>query len=159
MPHTAPYGRTYLQGKTCDNRTKSAFEYANRLFHKRTGKNLVVVQGCYHRGVSASAGTHDGGGVLDLSVAGMSSKQIHQAVGAMRKAGFAAWHRTPLPGVWGAHIHAVLIGHHNAAPLAKTQMINYRDHRDGLAGNRPDNTWHPKPRVWSHKRNKPILQK
>lgn len=155
---TDPYGRCLLQGKTCDNRTKSAFEYANRAFSKKTGKSLVVVQGCYHAGVSASAGTHDGGGVLDCSVAGLTSKQIHQAVGALRKAGFAAWHRTPLPGVWGAHIHAVLIGHKNAAPLAKSQMQNYKDHRDGLADNAVDNSWRPKSRVWSHRRDRPIVQ-
>ena len=48
--------------KRVDWKTRAALEEAQALL----GYPLTVVQGSYHQGVSASAGTHDGGGVVDL---------------------------------------------------------------------------------------------
>lgn len=105
---------------------------------ERLGGNLVVVQGSYHRGVAASAGTHDGGGVLDFSVRGLNQRGINGRVKALRTVGFAAWYRPPLAGVWGPHIHAVAIGTADLAPLARTQVEAYRHGRSGLKGHGPD---------------------
>jgi hypothetical protein len=49
--------------KTVDRMTAQALDKAAR----RLGYPLTIVQGSYHRGVGASAGTHDGGGVVDLA--------------------------------------------------------------------------------------------
>lgn len=131
-----PYDLTTHDGKTVDWLTHAALLEAE----KRLGYPLTVVQGSYHKGVSASAGTHDGGGVVDLAPWDWEHK-----VKVLREVGFAAWYRPPLPGVWGAHIHAVLIGNDRLAPSAARQVTAYRNGRDGLAGNGPDP--HPRPKV------------
>jgi len=130
------YDRTTHDGKTVDWLTKAALMECER----RLGYPLTIVQGSYHRGVSASAGTHDGGGVVDLAPWDWENK-----VRVLRAVGFAVWHRPTLPGVWGEHIHAVLIGNSKLAPSAARQVTAYRAGRDGLARNLPDNTWRPKP--------------
>ena len=155
-----PYAKRSWRGRTFDNRTISAIKWAERNYIEvapKMRRPWVVTQGSYNPGgVTASAGTHDGGGVLDLSIAGMSRKQIRAAVKWMRKAGFAAWFRD-WPG--NQHIHAVLLGHRNASPGARQQMAAYLNGRDGLAGNLVDNSWRPKRyRRWSHRRNMPVIK-
>jgi hypothetical protein len=139
-PAPAPYARTTRRGHTLDNLT----DYALLAVEEELGyrpRSLDVLQGSYNAGgVGVSAGTHDGGGAVDLSPANAAEK-VH----ALRKVGFAAWHRTPIPGVWVEHVHAVLIGNAKLSPAAAAQVVDYRNHRDGLAGNGPDNTWHPDP--------------
>lgn len=104
-----------------------------------SGCNLIVTQGSYNvGGVAASAGTHDGGGVVDFAVGGLTLKQINKRIRALRTVGFAAWHRSAIPGVWGEHIHAVAGGTYDLAPLAKAQWIDYRLGRNGLKGHAAD---------------------
>ena len=122
--------------KRVDWKTRAALEEAQALL----GYPLTVVQGSYHQGVSASAGTHDGGGVVDLLAWDWQRK-----VKALRKVGFAAWYRPPVRGLWGPHIHAVLIDHGKLAPVAARQVIAYRNGRDGLRSNLPDRFWRPSP--------------
>jgi len=56
------------------------------------GERLVITQGSVNSSVQASAGTHDGGGVFDVSVrAGGARRQ--RKVRVLSRAGFAAWHR------------------------------------------------------------------
>lgn len=123
-----PYERTSHDGKTVDWHTKAALLKAERLL----GYELSIVQGSYNRGVSASAGTHDGGGVVDLLEWDWPNK-----VRALRLAGFAAWHRPKGPS-WNGHIHAVLVGNKMLSSSAADQVDDFRAGRDGLAGNRPD---------------------
>lgn len=132
-----PYAKTTYDGKVVDQLTKAAlYEVAHRL-----GYDLTILQGSYNAGgVSASAGTHDGGGVVDLA-----PYDWQQKVHTLRAVGFAAWHRPALPGVWGEHIHAVLIGNEKLSPAAREQVQQYYNHQDGLAGHGPDKTWHPNP--------------
>jgi len=161
---TEPYRKRTYRGVTLDNRTISALEWAERHYLDVAPKKrhkFVIVQGSYNSGVvGVSKGTHDGGGALDLSVSGLNAKQIAAQVKWLRKAGFAAWFRKALPGVWGPHIHAILLGHRNASEGAKQQMVSYKQHRDGLAGNAYDQTWRPKvERRWSHRQKRPILQR
>lgn len=135
-----PYAKTTYDGKVVDQITKAALdEVASRLGYEPG--SLTILQGSYNAGgVSASAGTHDGGGVVDLSPANWE-KKVH----ALRAVGFAAWHRPALPGVWGEHIHAVLIGNEKLSPAAKEQVQQYYNHQDGLADHGPDESWHPDP--------------
>ena len=162
---TKPYGRTAYSGKAVDNRTYTALRWVAR----KAGVPVIVVQGSYtselpNGGAEASRGTHDLGGVVDLHVRSLTRKQRIRLVRYMKRAGFAAWYRKELwqngTLVWGPHIHAVLRGHRNLAPLAAQQVTAYDTHRDGLAGNGYDRTWRPKrKRRWSHRQNKPILGK
>lgn len=128
MPH--PYDRTTYDGKTVDWLTRAALEATA----KRLGYDLTVVQGSYNTGgVSASAGTHDGGGAVDLSPWDWQNK-----VRELRRTGFAAWHRPAIPGVWNEHIHAVLIGNRKLAPAARVQVDEYLRGENGLANHGPD---------------------
>ena len=135
--HVDPYALTTHDGKKVDCLTDAALIECER----RLGYSLTIEQGSYNAGgVSASAGTHDGGGVVDLAPYDWANK-VH----VLREVGFAAWHRTPIPGVWPEHIHAVLIGNKKLAPAAVRQVADYRHHLDGLASHAPDNSWHPDP--------------
>jgi hypothetical protein len=101
---------------------------------------LTIIQGSYHPTGGPSEGTHDGGGTVDLAPFDADHK-VH----ALRALGFAAWHRLPIPGLWDEHIHAVAIGDKQLSPAARAQVSDYYAHRDGLADNAPDPTWHPEP--------------
>lgn len=126
-----------VRPKTVDWKTRAALVEAERLL----GYRLTIVQGSYNAGgVSASAGTHDQGGVIDLLAFDWRRK-----VKALRKVGFAAWFRPRLPGHWEEHIHAVLVDHGKLADVAKRQVIAYRDGRDGLKSNDKDPFWRPDP--------------
>lgn len=128
---TKPYDLTTYDGNRVDWLTRAALEETAQ----RLGYDLTITQGSYNAGgVSASAGTHDGGGVVDLAPAKHADK-----VRELRRTGFAAWYRPAIAGLWPAHIHAVLIGNRKLAPVARRQVDAYLAGRDGLAGNRPDN--------------------
>ena len=137
------YGRTTWSGKTINIRTRDMLKEAERL----SGQSIRVTQGSYNRGgVAASAGTHDGGGVVDIA---SSSPALCQA---LRKAGFAAWIRTPAQG-FAYHIHACAIGDREMASGAKNQVQAYFNGRDGLARNGAD-TNPPRPwPAWANKYN------
>ena len=139
-PMPGPYELTTFgdgNPKRVDWKTRAALEEAER----RLGYPLTIVQGSYNRGgVSASAGTHDGGGVVDLLAWDWQRK-----VRVLRSIGFAAWYRPPVRGLWGAHIHAVLIDHGRLAPVAARQVTAYRAGRDGLRSNLVDRSWRPSP--------------
>lgn len=133
-----------FRGFNFDSRTIAMI----RLAEKDAKLPLVITQGSYNKGgVSASAGTHDGGGVVDLSVRELSKPQIDVILRAMKDIGFAAWYRPDRPGTWSAHIHAVAIGCPDLAPIAKRQVTAFDAGRDGLASNKVDKTYRPKPAV------------
>lgn len=137
------YTRTTWSGKTINIRTRDMLREAERL----SGQTIRLTQGSYNRGgVAASAGTHDGGGVVDIA---SSSTALVQA---LRKAGFAAWLRTPAQG-FSYHIHACAIGDREMAQGAKNQVQAYFNGRDGLARNGAD-TNPPRPwPAWANKYN------
>lgn len=102
-----------------------------------------VMQGSYNRGgVSASAGTHDGGGAVDLSVAGLTGAQQLALVTELRRRNAAAWLRSPKYG-WpasagGPHIHAIVRDEPGLSAGAKAQVAAYDKKLNGLASKRPD---------------------
>ena len=154
-----PYTRVWWRGHQFDNRTVSALEWAEKNYLAR-GKGrqpFRIGQGSFANG-SLSAGTHSGGGAVDIMFAGVNAKHRKAIVKWLKKAGFAAWAREGA--AWGTnndHAHGILMGHRTAHAQAKSQCRSYRAGRDGLAGNRVDPTWRPDPIPrWIHKKNKPV---
>jgi hypothetical protein len=146
-----PYARRIWHGKLLDNATISALEVAE----EHLGYELTILQGV--GGAVASAGTHlgkngEGGRAVDLS-----DYDADRKVAVLKRLGFAVWVREAIPGLWGPHIHGVLIlfrfdNERGIAPSAFRQIGAYRDGRDGLAGNgRDPHPWRPNPiPVWTH---------
>lgn len=122
--------RPAWRGRTnVDALTIAAIERAENI----GGHQFVVTQGSYQSTVAASAGTHDGGGAVDLRWCGHDSCLL-----ALRKAGLWAWHRNPSQGPWPDHIHAVVVDHPLLAPDAAAQIESARRGRNGLKGDGPD---------------------
>jgi hypothetical protein len=125
-----PYALTTHDGKTVDLLTKVALLAAEAML----GYDLTIVQGSYNAGkVAASAGTHDDGGVIDLTPFDADRK-----IRVLRRLGFAAWHRTPDQGPWKEHIHAVQVGNARLSAGAKAQVDDYVRGLNGLAGHAAD---------------------
>lgn len=125
-----PYDLTTHDGNTVDWLTHLAL----LAVEERLGYPLTISQGSYNAGgVGASAGTHDGGGVVDGPAYDVARK-----VRELRRVGFAAWHRPAIPGLWPDHWHAVLIGNRKLSPAARAQVAAYLAGRNGLADNGPD---------------------
>jgi peptidoglycan hydrolase-like protein with peptidoglycan-binding domain len=130
-----PGKRLSSHGATMNARTKAMLAKAESLL----GRTLTVTQGSYNPGGDPnSAGTHDGGGVLDLSVRGMPTATQTKVVRTLRTVGFAAWRRTPSQGDWPFHIHAVAISDTDLSPAAQHQVGDYYLGRNGLANQAPD---------------------
>lgn len=161
-PKTDPYKivwwvNTQRSNEPVDARTKSALEWVE----KKSGIKITVVQGSYQArfggGASASAGTHDQGGVVDVMTINLTRRQRIKLIRWAKRAGFAAWYRN-WPG--NQHSHWVLRGHRNLAPLAAEQVRSYDAHRNGLADNAFDRSWRPKKsRRWSYRKNRPVIGK
>lgn len=126
--------RVTVDGKTLNKRTADMLHRAEQ----RLGRNLTLLQGSYNSGVGASAGTHDRGGAIDVSVSGLGPEAKKEIVYQLRKVGFAAWYRTPAQGPWVEHIHAIAIGDPELSTGARAQVYQYYDRRNGLANGGPD---------------------
>lgn len=133
--------RTTVDGKTVNARTARMLA----LWEFNALRKFYVVQGSYNAGgVRQSAGTHDGGGAVDLSTYGWGSlKEKKWIVKQGRLAGFMAYLRPTIPGLWNEHVHAGALGDWEASSGLKDQFQDYRNGRDALASNGPD----PDPRV------------
>lgn len=128
-----PGARVTYHGATMNTRTKAMLVEAEG----RLGRTLSITQGSYNPGNPDSAGTHDGGGVLDISVSGMSTSLRTTVVRTLRQVGFAAWLRTPAQG-FAYHIHAVAISDTDMSPSAQHQAGDYYLGMNGLANRGPD---------------------
>jgi hypothetical protein len=126
--------RTTRDGHTLNQRTADMFD---RLEFNLL-RDLTIVQGSYNNSVSASGGTHDGGGALDLSVRNLSLSEQREVVLEGRKVGFAIWKREEWQGPWADHIHGIALGDTEASWGAKNQMTDYLMGRNGLKGHAKD---------------------
>ncbi|MEU7909592.1 peptidoglycan-binding domain-containing protein [Microbispora bryophytorum] len=140
-----PGPRVSVGGAVVDTRTQSMLAEAKRLL----GRDLVLLQGSYNRGGDpTSAGTHDGGGVVDISVKGMDSATRTAVVRALRRVGFAAWLRNPDQDDWPWHIHAAAINDTDLSSQAQHQIGDYYLGLNGLAGRGPDDGPKVTIRTW-----------
>ncbi|MBP2336889.1 peptidoglycan hydrolase-like protein with peptidoglycan-binding domain [Saccharothrix coeruleofusca] len=135
--------RVGYRGVTMNTRTKAMLLAAEG----RMGRQLTITQGSYNTGNAGSAGTHDGGGVLDISVSGMSTSTRTSVVRALREVGFAAWLRTPEQGNWAYHIHAVALADPDQSTQAQHQSGDYYLGLNGLAGRGADDGPAVNPKV------------
>lgn len=132
-------------GIVVNTRTRNMLAEAQR----RLGRTLVLSQGSYNPGGDAtSAGTHDGGGVVDISVQGMDSGTRTVIARGLRQVGFAAWVRTPSQGNWPYHIHAVAISDTDLSSQAQHQVGDYYLGLNGLANRAPDDGPKVTIRTW-----------
>lgn len=125
------YRKTTYNGGKFNWRTRAMLmEMSQRMYGDFYA--LTILQGSYNSGVSASAGTHDGGGAVDLS-----SNDGARKVKVGRDIGFAIWLRQTLPGEWEEHVHGIAIGDKQMSIGAHAQQVAYFNGRNGLANNGP----------------------
>jgi peptidoglycan hydrolase-like protein with peptidoglycan-binding domain len=130
-----PGARVPRDGYVVDARTQAMLTEAERLL----GRTVVLDQGSYNPGGDpTSAGTHDGGGVVDISVSGMTPDARTTVARALRQVGFAAWVRDPSQGDWPWHIHAAAISDTDLSSQAQHQIGDYYLGMNGLANRGPD---------------------
>lgn len=130
----------YVHGR----RTCACVKQALPLVEKRLAKagyikqdlSGLITQGGYNNGaVPASAGTHDGGGVIDVAASLVDTEAKRKI---WRKSGWAMWHRRTWEGNWPEHGHGVLIGCPHASAGAKRQVTAYKAGLNGLASKAAD---------------------
>lgn len=125
------YRRTTYNGGTFNWRTRAMLmEMSQRMYD--TPYALTILQDSYNKGVSQSAGTHDGGGAVDLS-----SNDGPRKVKVGRDIGWAIWLRQELPGEWEEHVHGIAIADKEMSSEARDQVQAYYGGRNGLANNGP----------------------
>ncbi|GAA4049664.1 peptidoglycan-binding domain-containing protein [Nonomuraea soli] len=140
-----PGGRVPMDGYVVNARTKAMLTEAERLF----GRGFTLDQGSYNPGGDpTSVGTHDGGGVVDISVRGLDPAARTAGVRALRRAGFAAWLRNPQQDAWPWHIHAVAISDPSLSTQAQRQAGDYYLGMNGLSGRGPDDGPKVPIRTW-----------
>ncbi len=130
-------GAVWWKGVQLDARTRDMIVEAEHL----AGFPVQPSQGSWS-GASASAGTHSGCGAIDIT--NLDAAHCDALVDAMRRVGFAAWHRTPEQSDWVRHCHGIAVqpgGKHDRDCLsgsAHDQVVDYYENRNGLASGAPD---------------------
>ncbi len=141
------YTRIHVGRAELTTRTLSMLDHAHLLYKAAGGAawdsfRNAITQGSYTGGaISASFGTHDGGGAVDLSVRSSLDRSvltddIEPMIYALRVAGFAAWLRdtdslypdSPI------HIHAIAIGDRELSPAAFAQVNGDGGYLNGFDG-------------------------
>lgn len=155
------WSMTTFNGGKFTRRTAAMLKWAQ----SRAGiGTFQIAQGGWNTGgVSASAGTHDKDAV-DLRISYLSEAKKTALLKAMKDAGFAAWIRPTVAGLWGTHLHAVPIPPSKdprtiaryLSPGAASQVLSYLAGRDGLAGNRVDMRKYRPGVRFSYLQNKPV---
>lgn len=136
------YSRVEVNGWTLNQRTLAMLAYAQELYDGEIELiSYAITQGSYNDAVSASFGTHAGGGVVDISVMRRGTysviwDEIPKLIYALRTAGFAAWFRdySELYDDSPYHIHAVAIGDQELSPTAQEQLIGEAGYFRGYSG-------------------------
>jgi len=140
---------TTWRGVTLDVRTAAMMD---EVAHLAGDVYVRPTQGSASGGVAASAGTHDGGGAIDIAGQDPGMTQAHRDIieTAGRQVGFAMWIRTPDQSNWPWHIHGIAVqpgGKGDRGVLssgAHGQIIDYYEGRNGLASGAADDG----PRDW-----------
>ena len=136
------YTRLEVNNQTINRRTLAMLTHAQKLYGgelELTGD--AITQGSYTDSVSASFGTHAGGGAVDLSVMREGTytvlwEDIDPLLRALRLAGFAAWLREygELHADSPIHIHAIAIGDQELSAGAQEQLTGEAGYLRGYSG-------------------------
>lgn len=136
------YDLIIINGMVINQRTYSMLEHAQTLYGGELEiTDYHITQGSYTDQVSASFGTHSGGGAVDISVIQYGTYEvlyddIEPLIQALRIAGFAAWLRDfdqLYPGS-PIHIHAIAIGDRDLSPAAQEQLTGEFGYFSGFNG-------------------------
>jgi hypothetical protein len=128
------------RGKTFDKRTA---EMLQELASISGSIYIHPTQGSYS-GAAASAGTHTGGGAVDLMHPSWSKADYDTVAELSRKIGFFGSHRTPAQANWPRHCHLIAVqpkGKNDRGVLssaAHRQVVAYYEGRNGLASGKRD---------------------
>jgi len=137
------YSLVTVYGYTLNARTYAMLQHAAELYNGPLDTTeTAITQGSYSPGVSASFGTHDGGGTVDLSVMypgtwDVAYDEIDPLLHALRVAGFAAWLRdfNELYDGSPIHIHAVAVGDAHLTEAAQRQVYSSEEgYFSGMSG-------------------------
>lgn len=131
-----------------NKRTLAYLDQVKKIYALLGGTGVITIaQGSYNKGVSQSAGTHDGGGSLDLYLSKNTAKNWAILQKACRMCMGAAWWRKPLYRngklVWSNHVHLEIIGDKDMALGGRKQVQDYYAELDGLASHARDKSWRP----------------
>lgn len=151
------YKRVRFRAVSVSKRTRTLLRRAEKIMQDRFDQpdfQFVLTQGSYNTGVSASAGTHDGGGAVDIRTRGYPKHVVDKMVRALRMAGFAAWSRGRGADTMTPHIHAIAVGDREVTPIARAQVADFAQGRNGLRGHAADPDRHLKatPPSWAGKK-------
>jgi hypothetical protein len=136
------YTRLEVNGSTINQRTFAMLTHARELYGGEIELNgYAITQGSYSTAVTASFGTHAGGGAVDLSVLRQGTytvlwDDIEPLIHALRAAGFAAWLREygELYADSPIHIHAIAIGDQELSVPAQDQLTGEAGYFRGFSG-------------------------
>lgn len=155
------YEQSQLGFATLNQRTIFMLDNAQRIYEADGGTwanfRLFITQGSYNPGgVSASFGTHDAGGAVDISVIDTRNgwivmrEEIMPMLRALRIAGFAAWLRDTDELYDGSivHIHAIAIGDEEASEIARQQVSSEFGYLSGFNGLPPEDGDEPIPDIY-----------
>lgn len=155
------YELVQLGFATFNQRTLFMLDNAQRIYETQGGTwanfRLLVTQGSYNQGgVSASFGTHDGGGAVDISVIDTQNgwvvmrEEVAPMLRALRIAGFAAWLRDTDELYDGSivHIHAIAIGDEESSEIAQQQVNSEFGYLSGFNGLPPEDGEAPIPDIY-----------
>jgi hypothetical protein len=128
--------------QTINQRTLAMLAHAQELYGgevELTG--YAITQGSYTSAVSASFGTHAGGGAVDISVLRRGTytvlwDDLELLIRSLRAAGFAAWVREygELYPASPIHIHAIAIGDQELSAAAQDQLTGEAGYFRGSNG-------------------------
>jgi len=105
------------------------------------GIYLKPLPGCgsYQTSTAASAGTHAGGGAIDIDLRSVASGSRKWVADKGRTSGLqVAWHRNAISGLWTWHAHALDPDCPQLARVAAAQCVEMFNGGDGLVGTTPD---------------------
>lgn len=135
------------RGVRLNQRTIDMIEAAEKI----AGFKFRLTQGSYNAGaVEKSAGTHDGGGAVDIALKDATTGAVFPKVrrevirSATRQVGFASWIRDPSQADWPWHCHGIAVGDQDLSEDAADQVAAYFNNRNGLVSNGRDDG----PRAW-----------
>ena len=147
------YTRLEVNGSAINQRTFAMLTHARELYGGEIEINgYAITQGSYSTAVTASFGTHAGGGAVDLSVLRQGTytvlwDDIEPLIHALRAAGFAAWLREygELYADSPIHIHAIAIGDQELSGSAQDQLTGEAGYFRGFSGLPVDLYGAPRP--------------